>query len=402
MFARLRPLFPTFWLIAIALLRVPASVAQSSLQPEPTPTLAPTLSAEQYAQELNNAEQLLRAQKEVSERDLKTPLSNLAVRRDVRRADGATQRVDGSAWKLFLEEPKNYLQPKPTPPPKTAPKAPRNNVLPPIGTVPTAKAVTEAIAMLKVQQRVVQEWAQPADGKYLQADADAAAYIKSLEKQGVIRTEPTGVQKWLQNAWRSLYGVWDKFVAWLDKLFSRAPSRNVPSIDPRWARGVAILAVAGVLLLAAILAWRAIGGRWSRSEKSPSLLQSEDEALLELPPDELLDRAQIYAREGNFREALRHRYLSLLLQLEARGIWHYERRRTNWEHIARLRLSYAHNAPAVEQLATLTSRFDRVRYGNAPCDQAHWTTFDRDAAQTLDALASSRPPVTRGNLEVAR
>ena len=401
MFARLRPLFPALWLIVIALLRAPAISAQPL--PAPTPGIAPAVSAEQYAQELKNAEQLLRAQKEVSERDLKTPLSGLAVRRDVRRADGATQRVDGSAWKLFLEEPENYLQPKPTPkPPKTAPGAPSNtNTLPPIGTVPTAKAVSKAIVMLEVQQRVLQEWAQPSDGKYLQANADAAAYIKSLEKQGVIRTGPTGMQKWLQNVWRSLYGVWDKFVGWLDNMFNRAPAPNAPSIDPAWARGVVILAVAGVLLLAAILAWRAIGGRWRRSEKPQSLLQSEDEALLELPPDELLDRAQIYAREGNFREALRHRYLSLLLQLEARGVWHYERRRTNWEHIARLRLSHAHNSAGVEQLSGLTSRFDRVRYGNAPCDQTHWETFDRDAKQTLEALASSRVGAAP-KLEVAR
>ena len=392
--------FPACFLF-IALLHATAISAQP--MPAPTPGIAPAISAAQYAQELQNAEQLLRAQKEISQRDLKTPLSGLAVRRDVRRADGATQRVDGSAWRLFLEEPENYLQPKPTPkPPKTAPGAlPTPNALPPIGTTPTAKAVTQALAMLEVQQRVLQQWAQPSDGKYLQANADAAAYIKSLEKQGVIRTGPTGMQKWLQNAWRALYGVWDRFVGWLDKLFNRAPAGNVPSVDPKWARAIAILAVAGVLLLAAILAWRAIGGRWRRSEKPQSLLQSEDEALLELPPDELLDRAQIYAREGNFREALRHRYLSLLLQLEARGVWHYERRRTNWEHIARLRLSHAHNAPAVEQLSGLTSRFDRVRYGQASCDQAHWETFDRDAKNTLEALASSRPSAAP-KLEVAR
>ncbi len=240
-----------------------------------------------------------------------------------------------------------------------------------------------------------------AQWQVLRGDASAAAYIKSLEKQGVIRTGPTPIQQFLQNAWRNLYGLWDKFVDWLDRLFSRSSTSSVPTIDPAWARAIAILSIAGVLLLAAILAWRAIGGRWQRSEKSQSLLQSEDEALLDLPPDELLDRAQINARAGNFREALRHRYLSLLLQLEARGVWHYERRRTNWEHIARLRLSQAHNSAGVEQLANLTSRFDRVRYGNADCDQNHWETFDRDAQQTLEALASSRPAAS-GNFEVAR
>ena len=396
MFARSRLPLSALCLIVIALLlRVVSSGAQPL--PSPTPGVAPMVSAEQYAAELKRAEQALRAQKTVTERDLKTPLAGLAVRRDVRRQDGAVQRVDGSAWRLFLEESENYLQPKPAP----APKTPPISALPPIGTTPTASAVNKAIALLEVQQLMVQEWAQPTSGKYLQANTDAAAFMQALEKQGVIRTGPTGVQKWLQNAWRSLYGVWDDFVKWLNKLFNRAPARNVPMLDPTWARGLAILAVAGVLLLAALLAWRAIGGRWKRAEKSPAQLQSEDEALLELPPDELLDRAEAYAREGNFREALRHRYLSLLLQLEARGVWHYERRRTNWEHIARLRSTHAHNSSGVEQLAALTSRFDRVRYGNASCDRAHWETFDGEAKSTLQALASSRG-IAPAKMEVAR
>ncbi len=401
MFARSRSSNFALWFAFITLwLYAPASRAQVKVAP--TPGIAPAISAEQYARELANAERLLRAQKTVEQRDLKSPLSSLAVRRDVRRQDGVMQRVDGSVWKLFLEESENYLQPKPAPTPKSTPNLPPPPiVVPSIGTTPTARAVTDAVALLEVQGRGLQEWAQPSDGKYLQASADAAAYLKSLEKQGVIRTGPTGIQKWLQSAWRSLYGVWDNFVDWFDELFSRSSSSNVPTVDPKWAQAIALLAVAGVLLLAAILAWRAIGGRWRRAEKPQSLLKSEDEALLELPPDELLDRAETYARAGNFREALRHRYLSLLLQLEARGVWRYARRRTNWEHLARLRITHAHNSAGVEQLSALTSRFDRVRYGNAPCDRAHWETFDRDAKNTLESLSATRG-ATPPKLEVAR
>ena len=118
------------------------------------------------------------------------------------------------------------------------------------------------------------------------------------------------------------------------------------------------------------------------------MLEGEDQALLRLPPDELLDRAQAFASQNNFREALRHRYLSLLLLLDARGVWRYDRRRTNWEHIARLKSSNAAQS-GVQSLSDLTLRFDRVRYGNESCDQNAWLQFDQDASATLEML--SRP-----------
>ncbi|HEX8465660.1 MAG TPA: DUF4129 domain-containing protein, partial [Abditibacterium sp.] len=114
-----------------------------------------------------------------------------------------------------------------------------------------------------------------------------------------------------------------------------------------------------------------------RTKSRVAELEGEDAQLLLLPPDELRLRAEEYAARGEFREALRHRYLALLLQLDARGVWRYDARRTNWEHIAGLRRSESKTA-LVAPLSDLTRRFDRVRYGGAPCDQGQWADFNSD------------------------
>ncbi|RYG00254.1 MAG: DUF4129 domain-containing protein, partial [Caulobacteraceae bacterium] len=115
-----------------------------------------------------------------------------------------------------------------------------------------------------------------------------------------------------------------------------------------------------------------------RSVKRDAVLEGEDAELLLLPPEELRSRADIYASQGNYREALRHRYLALLLQLDSRGVWRYDTHRTNWEHIAGLR-RHENQGTLVAPLSALTRRFDRVRYGGATCDSDQWTEFDADA-----------------------
>ena len=150
---------------------------------------------------------------------------------------------------------------------------------------------------------------------------------------------------------------------------------------------LAFLLVAAYRVFAANIRW---GGR--RKKKEDDEFEGEDAELLSLPPDELGDRAAQFARDGNFREALRHRYIALLLRLDGRGVWRYDTRRTNWEHIAALRRGAAQSgAGIVAPLSDLTRRFDRVRYGSAPCDQNDWQQFERDATDLEDRATQSSP-----------
>ncbi len=243
----------------------------------------------------------------------------------------------------------------------------------------------------------VDAWNTRTNGAYY-APVDAGAIIRDLEKSGQIRTGPT----WLQLQWQNLkkwgLGILEKFFKWLGSLFPsfapRAGGGSLPNLS--WLIFVFWALIASLLAFLLLAAYRAFAGniRWGgrRRKKNEEQLEGEDAELLLLPPDELAERAAQFASEGNFREALRHRYIALLLRLDGRGVWRYDTRRTNWEHIAALRRGDAElvgaNAQIVAPLSDLTRRFDRVRYGGAPCDSAHWQQFAADA-HSLESSAGT-------------
>ena len=294
----------------------------------------------------------------------------------VKRADGQTQSANGNRWSAL-----------------TAGVSPLG-----AGDGYNIKALQrEEIKQLQrdldAEIAEVDAWNTRTNGAYYQP-VDAGAIMRDLEKTGQIRTGPT----WLQLQWQNLkkwaIGGIKKFFKWLGSLFPtfapRVGSGALP--DFSWLIFVFWALIASLLAFLLFAAYRAFAGnvRWGgrRRKKNEEQLEGEDAELLLLPPDELIGRAAQFASEGNFREALRHRYIALLLRLDGRGVWRYDTRRTNWEHIAALRRGDAQsvgaNAKIVAPLSDLTRRFDRVRYGGAPCDGAHWQQFDADA-QSLES-----------------
>jgi hypothetical protein len=71
--------------------------------------------------------------------------------------------------------------------------------------------------------------------------------------------------------------------------------------------------------------------------------------------------ASRFARDGEWRLALRALYLELLVTLHERGAIRYERQRTNGDYLASLR-----GTPAGAPFARLTAAFDLAWYGNKP------------------------------------
>ncbi len=249
---------------------------------------------------------------------------------------------------------------------------------------------------LEAEIAEVDAWNTRTNGAYYKS-VDAGAIIRDLEKSGQIRTGPTWLQLQWQNAKKWAMGVLKSLLTWIGSLFPIFAPRaggSMPNLS--WLIFVFWALIASLLAFLLFAAYRAFAGniRWGgrRRKKSEEQLEGEDAELLMLPPDELAQRAAQFAVEGNFREALRHRYIALLLRLDGRGVWRYDTRRTNWEHIAALRRGGADavgaNAQIVAPLSDLTRRFDRVRYGGAPCDSAHWQQFDADA-QSLESNAGS-------------
>ena len=369
----------------LTLTLVGAPIARAQAPTAPAKARPTTVSVAQYrAQRVRARDALaaLAARTGGGARNATSILKSLDRAQLVRRADGQTQRADGTRWNALIAG---------------APNSSDENL--DISALNRAE-IKQLQRDLQLEIAEVDGWNARTGGAYY-APVDAGAIVKSLEKSGQIRTGPT----WLQ-AQTEAVKQWflDKFwslLSWLGGLFVRnAPTGATP--DLRWVNVIFWLVIAGLVAFLLLAAYRAFAGniRWGgrRKRGGDAQMQGEDAELLLLPPDELVQRAARFAAQGNFREALRHRYIALLLRLDSCGVWRYDTRRTNWEHIAALRANRtaeraeqrievgARNAEIVAPLSDLTRRFDRVRYGDAPCDDGDWRDFERDA-QTLEASA---------------
>jgi len=336
---------------------------------------------------LQRAARGLRAMESKGPRDLPKVLSPLAKSFRLKRADGERQTAGGDEWQRRIDDWIDSTQHA-----ATSRQEP-----------PEAQRVQVQRARLAVAARLreLDNWTTPRDGKYFVPAADAQNIIKQLEASGEIRTGPTALQQWWASVAKWFSDAFEAFVKWVGSLFPSAPRGNVRpfNLDPRLLQALFTLAVVALLGVIGFLVWRAVGGRWSRNPARREVrFEGEDAELLQLPPDELTERARAWAAQGNFREALRHLYIALLLNLDQRGVWRYDARRTNWEHIAALRRGVpmqstlvAADSPLVEPLSDLTRRFDRVRYGDAPCSSDDWTRFLHDVEQLRARLNASGP-----------
>lgn len=318
-------------------------------------------SAEQYREFLRQQDQRFARIEARAPRDVTGVLKALSQPFSVRRSDGATQNVSGGFWSETLQLGTN------------------------LQNVPS-REVRKLRRDLQAQISAFDDWNRPRDGAYY-LPADAKTIVSQLERNGEIRTGPYGWQQVVANARAWLGDAWNAFLKWLEGLMPRntAPApTNVP--DMSWLWPVFWVVVVGALLAIFFFIFRALGGaQWLASRRRPKSkieLEGEDAQLLKLPAEELCERASRYAAQGDFREALRHRFLAILVVFDARGVWNYDLRRTNWEHIAALRKTETHRA-FVAPLSSLTRRFDRVRYGGAPCESLEWQQFEADA-QSLE------------------
>jgi hypothetical protein len=263
-------------------------------------------------------------------------------------------------------------------------------------SVQQARDLRSAITTRRV---ALEEWMNGRNGRFYQP-AEAQKIMRDLESSGQIRTGPTAWQKMITDFTdgikRAVRKVLDAIIGWLNGAAPAGPTQ-VPKFDERWIKFLFWSTVLSLLVVIGYMLWRTLGGRFGRegARREVRYLDGEDAELLLLPPDELRLRATRFADEGNFREALRHLYISLLLQLDARGVWRYDVRRTNWEHIRALRRSPS-RAPLIEPLSDITRRFDLVRYGNAECSPGEWERFVNDV-DTVEALTQqNETPVAAG------
>jgi hypothetical protein len=121
-----------------------------------------------------------------------------------------------------------------------------------------------------------------------------------------------------------------------------------------------IVSFLGAVLVIGVLIYLLLGMRRSLVGEARVSGQSEEERLT---ASGALEQADVLARGGDYRSAMRYLYLSSLKLLDERGILRYDRALTNREYLKRLE-----HTEARQRLAPIVETFDRVWYGHAPLD----------------------------------
>lgn len=337
--------------------------------PLPAKTVKPnfTIPAEQYAAELHRAiGQLDIWQKSAPPKlPVLRGLFPTTDERRIKRADGATQTASGAQWDRFLD-----------------------GIADGSNTQRVKKSEVQSLRQMLAQRLLeLQRWMKASEYQ----PAAAQSIVSTLSDEGEIQTGPTALQSW----WQSVKDAVSNFFS---NLFKRSTTAATPSkpldINQKWVEWLFISCVLCLLGAIGWYLWKTFGGKWVRNARREVRFVGEDAELLQLPPEELLSRAGQLARRGDFAGALRHRYIGVLVTLDERGVWRYDTRRTNWEHIAALRKTPRWQ-PITGALSDLTRRFDRVRYGNAAVNQTDWTRFDSDSEGLEKSVA--QPSTTSSN-----
>ena len=127
-------------------------------------------------------------------------------------------------------------------------------------------------------------------------------------------------------------------------------------------------------LVMALVAIVAFAVRSVRESMTPGVARlTEGDAEAHYTSAQARAEAERLFAAGEYRAALRLRYLATLIRWEEAGRLRFDRSLTNREVVARVTLQG--DATLLEQIRPLVDRFDRVWYGGAPCTAEDYTTF---------------------------
>jgi hypothetical protein len=98
-----------------------------------------------------------------------------------------------------------------------------------------------------------------------------------------------------------------------------------------------------------------------------------------------LARAAALALAGRYAEALGHRFLAVVLELEEAGAARFHRSKTPAEYVGEARLDEAGRATFAE----LVGQLYRHLFGAVPCEEAEYVAFGRAAQQVTRHVVSA-------------
>ena len=203
----------------------------------------------------------------------------------------------------------------------------------------------------------------------LTADRDAVEIAKRVKTAPEYRTAPAGSgANWLSRAVRG-------FLDWLAKLLRRtnpdAPNLNIPKLAlPGWLVYVVWALLAAAVVAGAIPLIRLIRFRVARrARRRKGIIEDEPERT----KAEYLNLGDDLAARGDFRAAIRMRYLASLKRFDEARVARFDRGETNWEHLARIRASATR--PKELDFTPATAAFDHFWYGFRPAARPDYDRF---------------------------
>jgi len=175
--------------------------------------------------------------------------------------------------------------------------------------------------------------------------------------------------------WAWIVAVWDRLLDWLDGL-----QRGHPA-------GFKVLLALLTLVLVGLLAH--MGYVVWRITRPTARTPAWGEGVGGIGAPELADarahrlRAEELARAGRYAEALAHRFVALVLDLEWRRALAFHPSKTPAEYVGEARLDAAGRA----SLAELVARLYRHVFGGIPCDEGGYREFGAAADELMSHVA---------------
>lgn len=199
--------------------------------------------------------------------------------------------------------------------------------------------------------------AQPATNDFDQRVRDKTAHVLS-------RPEFT---EFSEGRSKTLTELLRKFFDWKIKP-PDLPDAELPTLPSFSTLPVQIFAGAAIAVLVAIglyLFWanRRKGGVDAQPEKA----DTEIDLLHERTPKEYLDEAEILARQGRYREALRALYLATLASLDRQGLIRFDPATTNGQYLRQMPRSSRR-----EHFSSFTRLFDLHWYGHRDATEVEY------------------------------
>jgi len=182
----------------------------------------------------------------------------------------------------------------------------------------------------------------------------------------------------------ALSRLWERFLRWFFSLF--------PSVKPitpgssKTISGIAqIIVVLACLIAIAFLIWK-FGPRYlSNRRKKKKTLEARIVLGERLEPDQtsadLLAQAEMLARNGDLRAAIRKAYIALLCELGDRKVVSLAQHKTNRDYLNSVR----ERTLLYNSMRKLTSSFELHWYGFQPAAESDWLEFRNRYQQALKA-----------------